>query len=130
VVVTEGYKPSADNPLLGSTTTISPDAVREWKQSGPDGEQALVFGSRVTWNGLLGQGLVDELHLMVGNSVLGGGTPLFHGPVAELELLGVRTFEGSSNVLLRYAPARSRSAGDDGSPARKDDTTDSHRSES
>jgi riboflavin biosynthesis pyrimidine reductase len=56
------------------------------------------------WAGLLDQGLVDELHLMVGPAALGGGTPVFGRP-ADLTLLEARRFEGSGNVLLRYAAA-------------------------
>jgi riboflavin biosynthesis pyrimidine reductase len=37
----------------------------------------LIFGSRTLWNVLLVVGLVDELHMMVGASVLGGGTSAF-----------------------------------------------------
>lgn len=65
----------------------------------------LIFGSRTTWNGLLPQGLIDELYLMVGPAALWEGTPLFEAPVA-LALLDVRRFEGSNNVLLRYAVRR------------------------
>jgi riboflavin biosynthesis pyrimidine reductase len=53
------------------------------------------------WNGLLQQGLVDEVHLMVGPSALGGGTPIFTN-AAALVLLDVHRFAGSDNVLLRY----------------------------
>ena len=63
----------------------------------------LIFASRTTWNGLLGQMLLDERHLMVGPEALGDGTPVFDGPV-RLKLLGVREFKGSDNVLLRYQP--------------------------
>jgi dihydrofolate reductase len=65
----------------------------------------LIFGSRTTWNGLVAQDLIDELHLMVGPTVLGEGTPLFEAPV-DLALLDARRFEGSNNVLLRYAVQR------------------------
>ena len=54
------------------------------------------------WNGLLEQGLVDELHLMVSPNALGEGVPLFTAPV-DLTLLEARRFDGSDNVLLRYA---------------------------
>lgn len=65
----------------------------------------LTFGSRTMWHGLLRQGLVDELHLMVGPVALGGGTPIFAMP-AKLRLLEARRFKESDNVLLRYSAAR------------------------
>jgi dihydrofolate reductase len=70
------------------------------------GRDILMFGSRTLWNDLLAAGLVDEMQLMVGPVVLGPGTPAFAGPpTAPLRLLDTRTFERSSNVLLRYAAA-------------------------
>jgi dihydrofolate reductase len=71
------------------------------------GKDILVFGSRVLWNDLLAADLVDELHLMVGNVVLVGGTPAFAtAGKSALTLLDTRRWEGSSNVLLRYAVQR------------------------
>jgi dihydrofolate reductase len=88
------------------TTTIVPRAhahraVAELKDR--PGADILMFGSRTLWNDLLRAGLVDELHLMVGAAVLGGGTPAFGaGPVPPLRLLDTRRRDGSDNVLLRY----------------------------
>jgi hypothetical protein len=51
-------------------------------------------------------GLVDELHLMVGAAVLGGGSPAFGaGPVPPLRLVGIRRRDGSDNLLVRYLVA-------------------------
>jgi dihydrofolate reductase len=82
------------------------------------GKEILVFGSRTLWGDLLAHGLVDELHLMGGPVVAGGGSPLFDGgealasahrpgdapvetdrPVREID---ARTWDDSGNVLLRY----------------------------
>jgi len=88
------------------TTTIVPRAdahrvVADLKDQ--PGEDILTFGSGTLWNDLLLAGLVDELHLMVGAAVLGGGTPAFGaGTVASLRLVESRRREGSDNVLLRH----------------------------
>ncbi|WP_307665104.1 sigma-70 family RNA polymerase sigma factor [Streptomyces sp. V1I1] len=73
-------------------------------KKGP-GRDILVFGSRTLWNDLLAAGLVDELHLMIGPVVVGGGTPAFGaGPVPPLRLLSTHTWDGTDNMLVRYAP--------------------------
>jgi len=93
-----------------STTSVLRGAalqaqIAELKRSGE--KDILIFGSRRLWNDLLKAGLVDELHLMVGGVVLGGGTPAFDdGARAGLDLLGVEHWDGSSNVLIKYAVRR------------------------
>jgi dihydrofolate reductase len=88
------------------TTTIVPradarQAVAELKDQ--PGKDILMLGSHTLWNDLLVAGLVDELHLMVGAAVLGGGTPAFGaGPVPPLRLVDTRRRDGSNNLLLRY----------------------------
>jgi dihydrofolate reductase len=68
------------------------------------GRDILVFGSRTLWHALLADGLVDELHLVVGGVVLGEGTRAFpEGLTRQLELLDTRRFAGSDNVGLVYA---------------------------
>lgn len=63
----------------------------------------LVFGSHVLWNDLLAQGLVDELHLLVGAVVLGAGVRAFERAIeAPLRLISQRRLEGSDTVLLQY----------------------------
>lgn len=67
------------------------------------GKDILITGSRTLWNDLLAHGLIDEIHLMVGNMVLGAGVPAFTSKIAgSLRLIDVRTWEDSNNVLLRY----------------------------
>jgi dihydrofolate reductase len=64
----------------------------------------LVFGSHVLWNDLLAHGLVDELHLLVGPVVLGGGVRAFEqGLAARLRLTIERRLPGTDTVLLQYS---------------------------
>lgn len=78
------------------------DAVRRLKAQ--EGADILVFGSVPVWNDLLAAGLVDELHVMVGNGLLGDGVPAFTVRLPErLQLLETRRLEESENVLLVYA---------------------------
>jgi dihydrofolate reductase len=68
------------------------------------GRDILIFGSHVLWNDLLANGLVDELHFMIGAGVVGEGVRAFATrPPGSLRLLGTRAFAGSSLLLIRYA---------------------------
>ena len=67
------------------------------------GKDILITGSRTLWNDLLAHDLVDEIHLMIGNLVLGEGVPAFMSKLdASLRLIEVRRWEDSDNVLLCY----------------------------
>jgi dihydrofolate reductase len=103
VVVSDSLELVDDSPWRDHTRVVGRGAVAD-ALAAVDGE-CVVFGSRTMWNGLLRQGLVDELHLMVGACVLGGGTPLFAQPT-DLELRDVQRFDGSDNVRLVYVPRR------------------------
>ena len=107
IVISDGLIVPPDNPWHGVTTVVPRAAaaaqVTAEKQRGTG--DILVFASRTMWNGLLVQGLVDEIHLMVGPRALAGGTPVFDRPT-DLALLDVRRPDGSDNVLLRYAVRR------------------------
>jgi len=105
VVISDTLSKEDTAPWTETTTIVrraeAHAAVAELKRQ--PGRDILMFGSRILWNDLLAAGLVDELHLMVGAKVLGGGTPAFGaGPVPPLRLLDTRRREGSDNVLLRY----------------------------
>jgi dihydrofolate reductase len=68
-----------------------------------EGKDILITGSRTLWNDLLANDLVDEIHLLIGNLVLGQGVPVFVGKTpTSLRLIDTRRWEDSDNVLLRY----------------------------
>lgn len=101
VVVSDSLVVDPSAPWADRTTVVPRAGVADLKVS-RDGE-AVVFGSPTTWQGLLARGLVDELHLMVGPLMLGGGRPLPREHVRGLRLRDVRRFDGSDNVVLTYA---------------------------
>jgi dihydrofolate reductase len=107
IVVSDSYSVPDENAWRDNTTVISRADATSWVAAERDRGigDILVFGSRTMWNGLLQQDLIDELHLMVSPNALGSGTPIFDAPV-DLNLLEARRFDGSRNVLLRYAVMR------------------------
>jgi dihydrofolate reductase len=105
VVVSDTITEDETDPWRSTTRVVRrADAHRRVAElkDGP-GREILVFGSRTLWNDLLAHGLVDELHLMVGAAVIGGGTPVLGArPPGRLRLAETRRFDGSDNLLLRY----------------------------
>jgi dihydrofolate reductase len=96
-----------ERPEPWTNTTVlriaeAPQRIAELKCG--SGGDILILGSHVLWNGLLAQGLVDELHVMIAPVVLGSGTPLFTaGLDVELRPVGLRSWDGSGNVVVTYA---------------------------
>lgn len=105
IVVSDTFTAEATGPWQ-DTTRIAARAEAHKLVAGlrnGEGGDIIIFGSRTLWNDLLAAGLVDELHLMVGPVVLGGGTRLFgDGVESNLRLIEIRRQEGSDNVVLRY----------------------------
>jgi riboflavin biosynthesis pyrimidine reductase len=105
VVSDSAAPPAAGHPWAGNTRIVRRAEAREevvgLKEG--DGKGIVVYASPTLWNGLLAQGLVDELHLMIGALFVGDGTPVVGGGSPPLRRIDVRTFDNSDNVLVRYA---------------------------
>lgn len=99
IVVSDSFTPDDLGAWRDTTTIVPRDGLKD-----VDGE-AVVFGSRTTWNALLAAGLVDEVHLMLAPVALGSGVPAFDAS-PSLTLAGTRRFDGSDNVVLRYLTRR------------------------
>ena len=104
VVVSDSITPEQTEPWHNTRIIRRADAheqIAELKRQ--PGKEILVFGSRTLWNDLLAHDLVDELHQMIGQVILGAGTPVFDGqPAVSLRLIDTRTWDTSDNVLVRY----------------------------
>jgi dihydrofolate reductase len=106
VVVSDSLTLDETDPWRRNTRIIRrADAHQQIaKLKSQTGKDILVFGSHAVWSDLLANGLVDELHLMIAPVVLGGGTPIFTDqPPVSLRLIDSCTWQGSGNVLVRYA---------------------------
>ncbi|MFD9948119.1 dihydrofolate reductase family protein [Nonomuraea sp. NPDC059023] len=104
VVVSDSLTPERTAPWHDTRIVKRGDAheaVAGLKRS--PGRDIMIFGSHVLWNDLLTHGLIDELHLMIGPKILGGGTPAFELPAPmSLRLLEARPLPYSQLVLIRY----------------------------
>ena len=105
VVVSDSLKPDAVEGWGSTRVVRRADAkpqIAELKKK--PGREILIFGSHVLWNDLLANGLVDELHLMIGAGIVGEGVRAFETkPPGPLQLLGTRAFDGSNLLLTKYA---------------------------
>lgn len=104
VVSDQATPPAAGHPWADNTTIIdraaAPAKLRALKQE--NGGDIVIFASRILWNDLATHGLLDELHLMIGATPLFAGTPLFAPNLPTLHPIDTRTFNDSTNILVRY----------------------------
>jgi dihydrofolate reductase len=107
LVVSDSLLIETGSPWSDAKVLRRQHAVAQLAKAKDESEKdLLVFGSRTLWNGLLAAGIVDELHLMIGNVVVAGGEAAFTEAVPHtLTLVAERRFAGSQNILLQYACA-------------------------
>ncbi|WP_232668643.1 dihydrofolate reductase family protein [Pseudonocardia sp. TRM90224] len=102
-VVSDSLTAADVAPWAERTTVVRRDeAVARMKDLKATGT-VVSFASRITWNALLAAGVVDELHLIIGATALGAGTPAFAAPAGGLTCTGVEQLAGSDNFVVRYA---------------------------
>ncbi|UXW86162.1 dihydrofolate reductase family protein [Microbacterium azadirachtae] len=107
IMVSDGFVVPADNPWHGTTKVVGRAGLAATlaEEKASDGGDIVVFASATLWNGLLAEGAVDRLDLIMGPDAIGEGVPAFRAP-ARLRPLGATPIPGSSNVLLQYTPVR------------------------
>jgi dihydrofolate reductase len=105
VISDSATPPAAGHPWAKNTRIVKRANAREEVASLKEGhgKGIVTYASRTLWNDLLAQGLVDELHLMIGAVFLADGTPAVGEGAPPLQRIDVRTFDNSDNVLVRYA---------------------------
>ena len=111
VVISDTLTPEQTDPWQHNTRIIGRAYAHEQiaELKGQTGKDILVFGSRTLWNDLLANDLVDELHLMIGQVILGAGTQVFdEQPPVSLRLIDTHTWDDSDNVLVRYEVHRQK----------------------
>ncbi len=112
-VVVSNSVTSADfpKPWADSTKIIAENTYDEVQKLKDETKGDIVmFASRMLWNDLLAHGLIDEIHLVVGNVVLGKeGTALFTEQITyddqktKLHLLDTKKCDDSNNYVVHYA---------------------------
>jgi dihydrofolate reductase len=106
LVVSDSLTAEETGPWRERTRIVRRDEARDAIARAKTGEGGplVAFGSMTTWNELLGAGLVDELHMMVGAGVLIEGVPAFSvRPPGPMRLIGARQLGDSDIALLVYS---------------------------
>ena len=106
LVVSDSLTVEETGPWRDTTRIVRRNEAREAIAKAKEGEGGalVVFGSMTTWNDLLGAGLVDELHMMVGAGVLVDGVAAFSvQPPGPMRLTAARQLGDSNIALLVYS---------------------------
>jgi dihydrofolate reductase len=106
LVISDSLTAKETGPWRDNTRIVRRDEARDAiaQAKRDEGGPLVAFGSITTWNGLLAEGLIDELHIMVGASVLVDGVPAFLvRPPGPMRLTAARQLGDSNIALLRYS---------------------------
>ena len=106
LVISDTLTAEETGPWRDNTRIVRRDEARDAIARAKEDEGGLLvaFGSITTWNGLLAEGLIDELHIMVGAGVLVEGVPAFSvRPLGPMRLTAARQLSDSNIALLRYS---------------------------
>lgn len=104
VLVSDHLRVRPDSPWADTEVVSRAQArTRIGQLKATPGPDLLIYGSHQLYNGLLAHGLVDELHLLMGNVLLGEGVPTFEPGLAQhWKLRGQSRLPGSDTVALHY----------------------------
>ncbi|WOB07758.1 dihydrofolate reductase family protein [Piscinibacter gummiphilus] len=104
LVVSDTLKLDGDDPWHDAEVVRRADSrARIAQLKASETRDLLMYGGTQVWQDLYAAGLVDELHLLIGNVVLGAGVPAFASGVSRpMTLLGQRRLPESEIVALHY----------------------------
>lgn len=106
VVVSDRMTPKdLSGPWKATTRIIGHDVYNEIRKlQQKDGDEIIIWASRTLWSNLVAHGITVELHIVLANVLVGGGTPLFKD-VHDVSLQCTATpekLQHSENLLITY----------------------------